>query len=100
MEYGSTHIGQGPQFSVAHIGNGLRVLYDAGIRGVEPRYIGPVFVQVSPDRACSEASGDIGSSALEGVYRPVLISSVKTGDHGMAEGQQGSPHRPAGHQCV
>ena len=36
MEDGSTHVGEGAQLSVTHIGDSFRVLDDPGIRGIQP----------------------------------------------------------------
>src|SRR5690606_20007560 len=81
VENTGAHIGQLPDFAVAHLVQGVRVLHYARIGHEQPGNVGPVLVQFRHHRAGHDGDGNLAAAAGEGLYADLRVSAVKARHH-------------------
>ena len=61
--------------------NGLRVLYDTGIRHQDAGYVCPVLVYVGVQRRRRQRAGDIAAASGQGHHSAVRHGAIEAGNH-------------------
>lgn len=60
MEYGGSHVGQFPEFTVGDGLDDLGIYHDPGIGNKETGNVGPVLIDICMDGSSNQRTGDIG----------------------------------------
>ena len=75
-----TGVAQLPQLVIGDLGDGGRVIHNAGVGHEDAGYIRPVFIHVGIQRRRRQSPGDVGAAPGEGADFTVGHPAIKAGD--------------------
>ena len=81
VEHLSAGVAQLPQLVIGHLGDGLGVLHDPGVRHEDAADVRPVLVDLRVQCRRRQSPGDVAAAPAEGADAPVGHEAVEAGDH-------------------